>query len=410
MRSASARVAVAAVAALLAAGLTGAGMADDEPVVEHVQADFSQDDVHYDESLEMNVLAGTSTTAVVQGSVLRNGSPVVGAELQAFENVSEDSEGSETVLLGVAYTRPDGSYRMMVPTQVTEPSVGASDTGSYRNIELVVMDGDYLDVRHFTVFSGPASSGPMFTTSSYDSQMQDSTEVSGPATINFLLTAGEVVGYDAGMSPAETRRKVVATSYPWVVVGTFFSTYSNSKASFTTSSGATSELGLAYSVTGTKGSFKQTSTTTRTADTVTDWDSENGKRNRGYQQQWRYDKVRIQYCSVKEGYCYKTVYQWEPKGATAGDKYYSPGTPSATKCTSRTGTAAWSASSQKAVNWSNGVDLASVVGINLSSRTGYTASTKITLKSGMGKHRACGTKAIPQAGVHFGQLVVKPPA
>ncbi len=154
--------------------------------------------------------------------------------------------------------------------------------------------------------------------------------------------------------------------------------------------------------------FKQTSTSTRSATSVTDWNNENGVRRRGYQQQWRYDKVRIQYCGLEEGYCYKTVYQWEPKSPTAGDKYYQPSAPSATKCTPRTGTATWEASSQKAQTWRNGVDLTSVVGISLSSRTGYTSSTKLTLKSGMGKHRACGTKAIPQAGTHFGQLVVKP--
>lgn len=357
----------------------------------------------------MNVLAGAPTATVAQGVVTRGGSPVAGAEVQAFHSTNnEDSQGAEPVFLGVTYTKADGSYAIAVPAQITEPSVGASHTGSYRNMELVVLDGEYLDVRHFTVFSGPAADGPAFTTSSYSPAAEESTEASGPATINFQLTDDQAVGHDPAMTPSDTRRTVVETRYPWVVVGTFFSTYSGTKAGFTTTSGATSELGIAYSASGKYGTFTQSSTSTRSATSVTDWNNENGIRNRGYQQQWRYDKVRIQHCSIKEGYCYKTVYQWEPGGPTAGDKYYSPGTPTANYCTSRTGTATWEASSQRAQNWSNGVDLASVIGINLSSRTGYTSSTKLTLKSGMGKHRACGTKAIPQAGVHFGQLVVKP--
>lgn len=191
-----------------------------------------------------------------------------------------------------------------------------------------------------------------------------------------------------------------------VIVGaTYLTTTGSTRFSYT--SGASSSLGIGFSLTGTYGSWSLNGTSSKSSSSTVDF----GARTSG---SW-IDKTQFGY--AKWAYwCYPVYDTYDPSDIYAyearvdvfqgGGTYVSTSAVSATNCAPLSPGVTWTVSTSTASGWSTGVNMAGPLGINLSSKTGYSSSAKLTYKNtGTVSHKVCGTTGPPSSP---GLLLLKP--
>jgi hypothetical protein len=174
-----------------------------------------------------------------------------------------------------------------------------------------------------------------------------------------------------------------------VLLGATYTAVSGTSSRFTYSSGATSSLGVAYSISGAKGTWKQGGTVSTTATSAIDF----GKRTGGnaYSTYFNFAKY-AQWCRPLGG-TQNVVYDHVVKANryTGGSSVSSAPIPNAPYCSSFSPRTTLTRTTSTANVWSKGVDFAGPLGIDLSSKTGWTSSASMSYTTSTATRKICGT-------------------
>jgi hypothetical protein len=176
-----------------------------------------------------------------------------------------------------------------------------------------------------------------------------------------------------------------------VIVGSSYANAGSTTGTFTYSSGASSTIGVGYSVSGSKGSYSQSGTSSTSSNGSVGFGTRSG--GYSYATYFKFGKYGS-YCypvgskkNIDSYYAYKV----RPSSYAGGGTVNSSTTPSATKCTDFGGGTTITRNSNGANTWSSGASLDAVIGIDLSSKTGYTSTAKLSYKNNGSTKKICGT-------------------
>jgi hypothetical protein len=184
-------------------------------------------------------------------------------------------------------------------------------------------------------------------------------------------------------------RNTLKALYPpvWHLVAELY-TGPNATVDFTYSVGTQSTLGVGLSVSGSAGSFSQSGKVTVGSTGSINFAEVPQNRRRVEETQWRYGKWDVSCPMVPH-------FEARPHSWIGGSTYYNAAsTPSAPYCTPYQIGDRPSIDQHQAVEWSNGVKISGIIGVDLSSTTGFTtlAAQKWTFRA---NGRLCGTNAYP---------------
>jgi hypothetical protein len=157
---------------------------------------------------------------------------------------------------------------------------------------------------------------------------------------------------------------------------------------FTYAAGAQSTLGVGISVSGTGGSFSQSGKVSVASTGSVNFAEVPLNQRRVQETQWRYGKWDVS-CPLAPRY------EARPHSWIGGSTYYNAAaTPAAPYCTPYLVGDRPSIDQHRAIEWSNGVKIAALIGVDLSSTTGFTtaAAQKWTFRS---NGKLCGTNGYP---------------
>lgn len=157
---------------------------------------------------------------------------------------------------------------------------------------------------------------------------------------------------------------------------------------FTYAAGAQSTLGVGISVSGSAGSFSQGGKITVGSSGSVNFATVPQNQRRVEETQWRYAKWDVSCPTAPH-------YEARPHSWVGGSTYYTPAsTPSAPYCTPYLAGDRPAIDQHKAIEWSNGVRISGIIGVDLSTTTGFTtkAAQQWTFLS---NGRLCGTNDYP---------------
>jgi hypothetical protein len=188
--------------------------------------------------------------------------------------------------------------------------------------------------------------------------------------------------------PIYCRNTLKALYSPvWHLVAELY-TGPNATVDFTYAVGTQSTLGVGLSVSGSAGSFSQSGKVTVGSTGSINFAEVPQNRRRVEETQWRYGKWDVSCPMVPH-------FEARPHSWIGGSTYYNAAsTPSAPYCTPYQIGDRPSIDQHQAIEWSNGVKISGIIGVDLSSTTGFTtqAAQKWTFRA---NGRLCGTNAYP---------------
>lgn len=216
--------------------------------------------------------------------------------------------------------------------------------------------------------------------------------VSGP--VNKTDICGEVLVSNLGVKA--------------VAIGATYTGGAGRTGSLTFTSGSTSSLGVGLSASGAYGTYESSGTVERVSTSTVTFAAGSG--GRLYQSYFSYGKYG-QYCypvgsSYDEGDIY--VYKVRASSFAGGSAIVPQQLPVtlAVNCVPLASGSSFVKSATTASTFSAGAALSASIGINLSSRTGYTTTTKATFTNSSGSSRSlCGVNGTPATAA--GLLVLK---
>lgn len=302
------------------------------------------------------------------------------------DSILEQLDAGEQVKLvpvAKAAAAADGSFAIRVDPAAPLGQL-TSDDGT---MHTTLVAEDSGTVGHYAV--SLRSTGASWVEARADSEDEE------PTAANATLRLQEG-GEDAGDAPAAqdkycTSHHMETYDPVYVLVGQAY-TGPNAKATFTYQSGAESALGVGFSSSGEFGSYEASGTMSKSSNGTLTWPQAGQWARQHYDTQYRYAKY---YVSCYNGTPYPTYwYEVRPYSWAGGQRTRTATTPGADYCTNMLAGGSFTKSTTNAVNWTNGVKLGAVVGIDLSSRTGYTTTASIKhdfVNSG----QLCGTHDYP---------------
>ena len=173
----------------------------------------------------------------------------------------------------------------------------------------------------------------------------------------------------------------------WVLVSELYPG-PHATVDFTYAAGAQSTLGVGVSVSGSAGSFSQGGKITVGSSGSVNFAAVPQNQRRVEETQWRYAKWDVSCPTAPH-------YEARPYSWVGGSTYYTPAsTPSAPYCTPYLAGDRPSIDQHRAIEWSNGVRISGIIGVDLSTTTGFTtkAAQQWTFLS---NGRLCGTNDYP---------------
>lgn len=262
---------------------------------------------------------------------------------------------------------------------------------------------------------GATLSDPAFTIAPEPSRTTDSRKLQ-QSVVNIVSLAPNpaveklygIVGGDSGpINKTDVCGETLVSNQgsQKVLVGTTYTTATNTSAKFTYANGASSNLGVGYSISGKVGTYSANGTTSRSSTTSLDFGTRSGSYE--YSTYFRYGKYS-QWCYPVGQPNAKNVYAYKVKANQfdGGTTVVSSSAPSATYCTPFAANTSLTRDTSAATSWTQGASLKSIIGINLSSQTGYTSSAKLTYyNTGSTNRQLCGTHGTP--GSAPGRIVAK---
>jgi hypothetical protein len=117
-----------------------------------------------------------------------------------------------------------------------------------------------------------------------------------------------------------------------------------------------------------------------------------------------YHYTQFHYQNWQEQCFTGNTYTVKPVAWDGGAIYGGASYPSTPYCVTQQAGTGFTKNSTTAITWSNGASLASIIGIDLSSRTGYTSSAEITFHFSA-THRLCGKGGTPGSTAYLLQAL-----
>jgi len=176
-----------------------------------------------------------------------------------------------------------------------------------------------------------------------------------------------------------------------VVLGQIYHYRRGVTSRFHYSVGSSSSLGYGIKLAGSNASWSQGGTVTHWSDSVTSWRPRTGTTKTVYYTAYDYG---LYWCNVAP---LKFAWQVMPNGYSGGaNAYRTSHRPSTPHCTIRNERGAQiTVSRNRNTTWSNGVSLTSVIGIDVSSRSGYSNDVKMAFTFTIRGRKVCGSRDSP---------------
>ncbi|CCH77040.1 hypothetical protein BN12_160015 [Nostocoides japonicum T1-X7] len=206
---------------------------------------------------------------------------------------------------------------------------------------------------------------------------------------SFVDGSGASAPSNAPQAPSCQWRLISDLGYKTVWVGGTYVTNGGAKADLVYGSGASSTLGIGVSTSGSYGSFKASGSTTVSSNSSVNFPAYTGLQH-DYTQ-FDYGKYGLSCDGIYLNYKVQARY-W----AGGASVYHPSSAPTANYCVSQVSGSSFTKSSSTAYTFSTGADVSGAIGIDLSTRTGYTPAAKVTY-SFTSTRRLCGTSGAPTA-------------
>ncbi len=227
----------------------------------------------------------------------------------------------------------------------------------------------------------------------------------GDEVFDLVLTEVKLQSHEVGGS-MDLQPQACGTTYVeslgnrTTYVGSNHSTTSSGFTNtFSYTTGGTATLGVGTTSGG--GGWKLGGTSSKASESTTTWPKQASAGHKVRATHFAYGKYRIELCS--SGVVW---YEARPRYHYGGAATYSAATPPSSYCATYPAGSTFTKQSTSAVTWSAGVKIASKIGIDLTSRGGYSSTVKNSFTFANRK-RLCGEWAGP--GGTSGRLTVKAP-
>jgi len=177
----------------------------------------------------------------------------------------------------------------------------------------------------------------------------------------------------------------------WVNVGYGYVSGSGATMKFTYTSGSSSELGVGVSTSGAAGTYSASGTSSFSSTSTVSYPSTNSFK--AWKTQFRWGKYQKK-CG-RTGGGTVTTYTAKADGYAGGSSIQTiQSYPTATYCVSNAAGTSFTKASTAAYSSSVGASTSGVLGVNVTAKTGYTSTTKITFTFTATK-LLCGTNGLP---------------
>jgi hypothetical protein len=307
---------------------------------------------------------------------------------------TQPGDGVKLLPVGKAVTAHDGSFAVRIEAAAPLFEITAPD--GLVNFDLVGQSPT-----GFAVFSFPSR----FEGSAW--KALDAESGSDVLDVEVALEEQPVVaGSDSAPIRVADKFCISTVKATWDlrqhIVGEVY-TGPSTRAEVVYSAGSSSTVGVGYSVSGSFGSWSQRGTAS-TSSTYTE--------NFPWQYQWTNRDMRTHFGWKKyklecwERGTYWSWHETRPYQFQGGQVMRGRAAPSATYCVGYSAGGGMTRSSGAAYTFRTGVKISAVLGIDLSTRTGWNTNTQLTYEF-LASGRLCGTNAYPGAAK---RLVAKGPA
>lgn len=314
------------------------------------------------------------------------------------EGTFDDSAPFEMLPMAKTLTLADGSFSLGVgvPQSISDDAVAAD---GLTDIEVVTVVGHETSITTMTVDLNSTTSAEL----AHDSEAVAS-EAGSPEAAALTEDSDDddthrlvPMGHLNGRCPGGPGLK---TTYPdrWVHVGSIHLGANGKRMKFTFNEGSKSTLGTAVSLTGVKGTWSASGSVTQSTTQATtgsvSWPWYEGKgTNYWLDTAYSYGRFCVEYSDSMHG----TGHYYKARSIRheGGTRNRSTTKPTANYCTKYLSPGSGGkVKKYSATTWTDGAKLEGPLGINLSSRTGYSSANKIKFtfrKPG----RLCGTNGQP---------------
>jgi hypothetical protein len=281
---------------------------------------------------------------------------------------------------------PNADADGLVDLIVFAPSEAAITPYSFTRRDVDAGSGRYL----LLAPDAPAPTGQAGLMADGDTVDAESVDLGAPAGSNVSDPNGAAVASivsEAGTADNTTAGQYVE-KYPCGavrvtgfhptrkdVVGQWFSTTAGVHADFAYTNGASSSLGVGWSASGTYGSWHQSGTSSKDSTATIGFPEADGVGGHYYLTKWTLKKIHVGCAGVPDSWHYEVFTK-----SFAGGAWVVDGVPAPSgnwKCLPYPDGSQLTKDDTTAVTWTNGFDISNVLGIDLSTRTGYSTRASI---------------------------------
>lgn len=353
------------------------------------------------------------TDTLAEGKVIdSNGKPVADANIEVYaipptETLTKMREGDsfDLTLVGKGVSGKEGNYRISTDFEaLAKVSKLSSKTSPLNFTFLVSSPTEFIAYNATIEFANGSNSGIMtnllpssrvsvtqneknnlvteisFQTETRPSEKTDVQPAGAPNNCSLTETLGARDVY-VGQTSSTTSG---GFSHRWIY-----------------STGSSTTLGIGYSLTGSSGTWSQSGTSAISSSTTTSFPTSSSASSQLMVTKYTFGKF---YCFA--GVVPTKYYQVYPTGHYGGATTLATTTPNANQCAPYQAGSSFSKTTSSAVTYTNGAQLSTIIGINLSAKTGFTSSAKYEASMTSSK-RICGVVDGPSGSPS--QLVVKAP-
>src|ERR1022692_56825 len=308
-------------------------------------------------SLALPAAAGT----VVTGQVRSAGHPVAGARVTLYvwpgpAVVAALKPGEQVPLqaVGSAVSVGTGQYAIAVTRWA---AVRAAASRGVVNLEAMAVWN-----RGVGVFSFPRMlvNGPALAV---DSQSGASSLAPQQATLGIVSGPAS----KSGRPPCGSTYLIKTYRPRWVIVGATYSKVPGVVMNFTYGRGQNSSLGVGLSATSETSGFSENGTYSISTDASEQWPSQRNVRSTQYKTEFTYGLFGV----VCRGFQTSPI-EWDG-GATIAKT----GPPRATYCVQQLAGSTFTKNTTAAFTFTSGVNIAQIIGIDLSAQTGYDSNARL---------------------------------
>ncbi|MDV9174886.1 DNRLRE domain-containing protein [Streptomyces sp. W16] len=261
-----------------------------------------------------------------------------------------------------------------------------ASTAADTSADAAALQADPEDVT--LTLDSEASSAPAedSTTDATENPSATPTPVADPSEVTGSDEDPEEV--EAGVSKACGIRLLKKIPPKWVIIGQTYSKTTGVAHTLSYTSGASSSLGVGVSASGTYGSYSAGGSMSKSSSTTTQYPNYGNNTGVYYKTQFRYGKYIVG-CAYADPW-----YEVRPRSYAGGADTSSAHIPNATHCFKYIKGSVFTKTRSKAITWTNGASLTSVIGIDLSAETGYSSDTTVVYTFNKTRH-LCGTGGDP---------------